>query len=254
MLEWWKTPFFGYDSELQQIEIAEENERLDRVQLEREQMQKPIIWDALECPQGSEVWDDVRGPRATGSEIDRVLTPAKLEPSKQAKRYAIECACYLQGIATPKQPPTFAMERGTELEPEARREYESVRGPVQQIGFATPSENSGWGCSPDALVGEDGILEIKCPLEVETVVEYADAGVIPTKYRLQCQFSLWVLQRNWLDFFAYHPDFAFLCRCVPESKVFAAFEKYVPEFAAEVKRYSQLIEQNKLNIVTGELI
>ena len=212
------------------------------------------ILDNLTCPQGSEIWDAVRRPLATASNMNRILTPSTLKPSSQARKYAITCACALQGISTPAPPPTYAMERGLELEPLAAQYYtEETGNRIDHVGFVYPDERYqvdgtwGWGCSPDGLIGEDGVLEIKCPLEAETVVEYADDSVVPLKYKLQTQFLLWVTKRKWLDFLAFHPNFSFLCRTIPDSDTFAAFERHLPLFAAEVRRLSIMVNENKID-------
>ena len=127
------------------------------------------IYDNLACPQGSEIWEAVRHGKATASEIKRIITTSQLKPSTQSKRYAIECACELQGIATPKHPPTFAMERGLELEPVAADEYQKIYPSynLEHVGFVLPDDRHftaagvcGWGCSPDRLVNDDGLLEL----------------------------------------------------------------------------------------------
>jgi len=61
------------------------------------------------------------------------------------------------------------------------------------------------GASPDGLIGEDGLLEIKCPL-AHTHVGYLREGVLPPKYIPQVQGQLWVTGRQWCDFVSYHPE------------------------------------------------
>ena len=94
------------------------------------------------------------------------------------------------------------MQRGTELEPEARAYYELIAGPVQEIGFCI--HDDGFGCSPDGVVG-DGLLEIKCSL-AHTHVEYLREGVIPSIYIPQVQGQMLVMDKQWCDFLSYHPD------------------------------------------------
>jgi predicted phage-related endonuclease len=60
------------------------------------------------------------------------------------------------------------------------------------------------GASPDGLVGEDGLIEIKCP-NTSTMLEYLEDRTIPTKYRLQMQWQLAVTGRDWCDFVAFDP-------------------------------------------------
>lgn len=100
-----------------------------------------------------------------------------------------------------------AMNRGTELEPEARSWFEWESGlTVVEEGFIVHSDYPFIGVSPDGLTVEDeGLLEIKCPLHrahMETVREQK----VPTKYKWQTQGQLWVAKRNILHYVSYHPE------------------------------------------------
>ena len=96
------------------------------------------------------------------------------------------------------------MLRGTELEPEARDLYCVLQDvEVKEVGFCL-HETIAAGCSPDGLVGESGGLEIKCPAGA-THVGYLRDGILPLKYKQQVMGCLWVTERDWWDFFSYHP-------------------------------------------------
>lgn len=106
----------------------------------------------------------------------------------------------------------FYTERGKALEHEARRVYSAVyETEVQEVGLVEDVEYfPGWVvCSPDGLVGEDGIIEIKS-LVAKYVTQYTegkykDSFYIKPEYRTQIQFNLFVTQRQWCDFIYYHP-------------------------------------------------
>lgn len=95
------------------------------------------------------------------------------------------------------------MLRGLEQEPDARNLYELVTGnTVQQVGLI--KENEHFHASPDGLVDDDGLIEIKSVLphiHIETII----ANEIPAEYRKQCQWSLGIAGRNWVDFVSYSP-------------------------------------------------
>jgi len=96
-------------------------------------------------------------------------------------------------------------ERGHELEPHAVEYYELLNDiDTQQIGFVTNRQLS-YGCSPDRLVGDDGMLEIKCPAD-HTHVGYLLKNKVPTKYIPQVQGQMLVADREWCDWLSYHPD------------------------------------------------
>jgi len=95
------------------------------------------------------------------------------------------------------------MERGIEQESEARLRYELVTGnEVVQVGLIKSTDYK--HVSPDGLVGQDGIIEIKCVIpsvHVETIM----ADKIPAVYRKQNQWGLFICERQWCDFISYSP-------------------------------------------------
>ncbi len=107
---------------------------------------------------------------------------------------------------------SFYTERGNILEPEARRMYSAVyETEVKEVGLVEDREYfPGYMvCSPDGLVGDDGIIEIKC-LVAKFMTQYTEGKhandfYIEPKYRTQVQFNLLVTQRKWCDFIYYHP-------------------------------------------------
>lgn len=106
----------------------------------------------------------------------------------------------------------FYTERGKTLEHEARRVYQVVNEvEVQQVGLVEDMEYfPGWVvCSPDGLVGDDGIIEIKCLVAKNmlqyTEGKYANDYYVSPQYKTQVQFNLMVTQRKWCDFVYYHP-------------------------------------------------
>lgn len=98
---------------------------------------------------------------------------------------------------------SYWMERGHDLEPEARQVYElETFNKVRPGGFWEYSE---WvGCSPDGLIGENGLLEIKCP-KYNTIIRYMVSQKLPHIYEMQVQGQLFITDRKWCDFMAYHP-------------------------------------------------
>lgn len=112
------------------------------------------------------------------------------------------------------------MERGKELEPAARQSYElETFNKIREIGFIEFDE---WiGGSPDGLVGEDGILEIKVP-KWSTLISYILDGAIPKDYMLQMQGNLLVSGRQWCDFYVWHPKFMPILRRVNRDETIIA--------------------------------
>lgn len=154
--------------------------------------------------QGSEAWKQVRVGKITASRLSDVLASGKAgAPSKTRQSYLYELA---SEIITGQAADSFtnaAMQHGTLCEPLARIEYEEREGlPVQQVGFVEVNERL--GCSPDGLVGENGLLEIKCP-KTSTQIQYVLDGEFPSEYKAQVQGQLWVCEREWCDFVSFDP-------------------------------------------------
>lgn len=102
------------------------------------------------------------------------------------------------------------MLRGIELEPIARQLYiQETFNEVEEVGFIEKDEYC--GVSPDGLVGEDGIIEIKCPKDT-VFVEQSITEKIKPEYYTQIQYALYITERQWCDYVAYNENFPLLIR------------------------------------------
>jgi len=157
--------------------------------------------EIINCDQGTEEWFAARCGIPSSSNFDKIVT-TKGEPSKQAEKYGYKLAGEAIAGKAEETYKNSAMERGTILEDEARQLYQIVNDvEVEQVGFC---KLEGFGCSPDGLVGDKGMLEIKCPM-MATHVEYLLKGKMPTTYFQQVQGQLLVMGREWCDFMSYYP-------------------------------------------------
>jgi len=158
--------------------------------------------------QNTEAWEQARLGCATASQFNRIVTPAKNSLAKGRETYAHELVAERLGIHTPKPMPSFWMDRGTELEPEARSCYGfSHGGEIRTPGLIYGDESRTWGGSPDALVDDDGLLEIKCP-KPETHIKTMLTKQVPSQYIPQVRGLMMVCDRAWCDFYSYHPELA----------------------------------------------
>jgi len=145
---------------------------------------------------------------------------------------------------TGKSPETFKndyMERGNELEAEARKDYELTKFvKVREVGFVELNE---WvGCSPDGLIGNDGLLEIKCPA-YNTMINYLLKKQLPSIYKWQVHFQMYVTGRKWVDFYAYHPDLkSVIVRVERDEILIKEIDQKLKESIAKVK---QILKQLK---------
>ncbi len=190
--------------------------------------------------QGSEEWDRWRA-RPTASEFGKFVTPAKGDYSSQATAYAAKIVAKRRGVYT-EPPPTFWMDYGLEMEPNAKHAYTLQTGrEIQGVGFVLPDNTDAYGCSPDGLVGDDGLIEIKCPAP-ETLINYHAEGVFPQKYKPQVQGQLFITGRAWCDFYVWHPELEpFLIRVEPDVKYQAKMAECLLELLKEIKRIEGLV-------------
>jgi len=160
----------------------------------------------VEVEQRSDEWQKLRCGVATASCFDRIITPATGKPSASAVAYRRELLAEWLTAQPVSVKESGWMQRGTEMEPEARAFYEfEADAEVTEAGFVFLDERRLIGCSPDGLVGDDGLVEIKCPAP-HTHVGYLLDAKLPTAYIPQVQGALWVTGRRWCDFISYHAE------------------------------------------------
>ena len=219
--------------------------------------------NTVECEQGSGEWFQARLGCLTASRVADAIAKLKRKDGEAASRYKmkLELACErLTGKVTDNFISPF-MQQGTEREPIARAEYEMRNGVyVSTIGFVYHPRIEWAGCSPDGLVGDSGLIEIKCP-KVETHLEYLLGEGIPDKYLPQMLWQLACTGREWNDFVSYHPDMPedlqLFVKRLPlndEAKAtIAAMELEAEQFLAEVKEMVEKIGGDairKANVAT----
>jgi len=148
------------------------------------------------CEQGTDEWKQLRLGVITASKANDILYPG------MRKTYKCQLLSEkLTGLITPFKTNEY-MEWGTEHEDEARVRYEELTGnKVREIGFAKLTPEI--GCSPDGLVEDDGLIEIKCPMS-KTFVYQALFGA-KKEYVAQMQYQMWVMDKLWCDFCLYDP-------------------------------------------------
>ena len=149
-------------------------------------------------------WFQKRLGKVTASRIADLMAKTKTGPGASRANYLAQLVTErLTGTPTEGfQSP--AMTWGIEQEAAARAAYSARMGVlVDEVDFVDhPTMQA--GASPDGLVGDNGLIEIKCP-NTSTMLELLEDRTIPTKYRLQIQWQLAVTGRDWCDFVAFDP-------------------------------------------------
>jgi len=191
----------------------------------------------IDCEQGSRRWIAARMGRPTASQMEAIVTP-KGAPVKGEKRHTYLMQLLGERI-TRRATEHFvsaAMQRGVDLEPEARAWYEMHTGTaVKQVGFVY-SDDGRAGCSPDGLCGDDGGLEIKVPT-LTNHLKHLVAGGVPAHWMVQIQACLWITGRDWWDFVMYSDARdvpSVRVRVEPNAAVIGSLAEHVPAFCDEL--------------------
>jgi len=190
--------------------------------------------EILDCEQRSEQWFAARCGLPTASEFKAILSKGRGDaPSKTRLSYMRRLA---GEIITGYPGETFesaAMIRGREMEDEARNFYKFMRdAEPQYVGFI---RNGRKGCSPDSLLGDDGMLEIKtqrADLLIETILK----DQFPPEHKAQCQGQLWVAERQWLDLCVYFTGMPMFVKRIERD------EDYIKELSAAVDAFNEELD------------
>jgi len=151
--------------------------------------------------QSSDDWLVLRMGFVTASRFKDVMAKGA---GKTRKSYMVEIASEIITGQREEKFNSSYMEWGTETEPQARAMYELETGyKVDEIAFAH-FDDVKIGCSPDGLIGDDGLVEFKCP-KTTTQIETYLSGKMPAGHKAQVQGQLWVMERQWCDFVSFDP-------------------------------------------------
>lgn len=181
--------------------------------------------------QYSPEWWKVRRGVPTASEFGNLITPKTRKPAAAAQTYIYRLIGDLfdPQYGEREEYVNAAMREGTIREAESRRWYSlEMDQDVQQVGFCL-TDDGRFGCSPDALVGEDGALELKNP-SATTHVAWLDEGVLPDEHRAQTHGHILVTGRSWCDWVSYCPPLPALRIRVTPDDFTEAMRKAMDQF------------------------
>lgn len=187
-------------------------------------------------PQRSESWHQIRKGVLTTSDFGRWLLTTKDQRSRDAREKAI-CKLIAERAGC-EMPPNFenwAMQRGTELEPQAVAAFEGRTGlKVEQVGFCM-SKHGAFGCSPDGLIaGENQGFEGKVPV-ADAHIRYRRAEVLPDEYRFQVHGCMAVTGATAWHFQSWNPGLAPLHCIVPRDSFTEELKAALIAFSAELE-------------------
>lgn len=196
-----------------------------------------------ELVQGSEEWLQARCGKFTASDFHIFLGESQTKKLKLLRKASERITGKLSESGYKNE----NMERGNELEDEARRAYEEhTLNIVEQVGFIELNEFI--GCSPDGLIGDDGMIEIKCPL-ASTFLNHFVKGekAIKPQYLTQIQFNFLVNGRKWCDYVVFHPDFPnklYIQRIKRDEEYINKIEKCLSECNNKINTIIEIFNKN----------
>lgn len=201
--------------------------------------------EIFNCDQGTDEWYAARCGVVTASEFHTVLSKGKGGGESVTRRkYMLTLAGERIGGPSPFDRYTnAAMQRGHEYEQEARDSYQLITdNEVEQVGFMRRGDV---GYSPDGIIGDDGLLEIKTkayPLHLDCLLK----DEVPAEHMAQIQGGLWVSGRQWLDFVSYSPGLPiFIKRVTRDEAYIARLSVEVAEFNSELLALVERINSYK---------
>ena len=164
--------------------------------------------------QGSPEWHQARLGKVTASRISDVAAKIKTGWGASRAKYMGEL---IAESLTHEPTPSYinaAMQHGTDTEPQAAAAYAFYTdAELELVGFVDHPKIDQAGCSPDRLIGKDGLVEIKCP-QTSTHIDTLLGSSIPKKYIDQMQWQMACTKRKWCDFVSFDP------RMPPETQLF----------------------------------
>lgn len=194
----------------------------------------------LDVKQGSDEWIQARLGVASASQFKDILTQPRSNADKEAGKMSDTAMSYLLELAaevvTGTQVELFGrpLDWGHEYEPAARNLYDLTVADVREAGFIL-DDSMKYGASPDGLVGDDGMIEIKCPYNTANHLRTVISGRVPEEHTPQIQGNLMVNGRQWCDFISYDP------RILDKGKFFVKRverdEKYIADLRKKVETF-----------------
>lgn len=200
------------------------------------------VYEDLE--QGTDEWLAARCGIVTASVVGQLITTKTLKTAQNDTARGLVSTLVAERVTghVEETYPNRDMQRGTLSEPYAREVYEQHHAAVAEVGFMVRDD---WGFkigfSPDGLVGEDGLIEIKSPRQ-KTHLNTLLTDQVPIHYMAQCQAGMLVSGREWVDFISYQPGMPFFVRRVtPDPKwrqaILSAVQGFENDAVALMERY-----------------
>ena len=189
--------------------------------------------------QGSPEWFAQRLGKVTASRVADVIAKTKTGYSTSRDNYMAQLVCERMTQTVAESFTNAAMQWGTETEPLARAAYEAYADVlVDEVPMIAHPTIEAAGASPDGLVGDDGLVEIKCP-NTATHIDTLLSQTVPGKYNTQMQWQMACTGRQWCDFVSFDPRMSdglqlFVKRVPRDNAYIQMLEEEVRKFLVEL--------------------
>jgi putative phage-type endonuclease len=200
--------------------------------------------------QRSTEWFAARLGKVTASRVADVIAKTKTGYSTSRENYMAQLVCERMTGTQGESYSNAAMQWGTDQEPLARAAYEAAKDVlVDEVGFIVHPTIIAAGASPDGLVGDDGLIEIKCP-NTATHIDTLLSKKVPSKYNTQMQWQMVCTGRKWCDFVSFDPRMPeglqlFIQRVDFDEQYVKMLEAEITEFLGELEtKIERLNERN----------
>lgn len=207
--------------------------------------------------QGSPEWFAQRLGKVTASRVADVIAKTKTGYSTSRDNYMAQLICERMTGVVAESYSNAAMQHGTDTEPLARAAYEAYADVlVDEVAMIPHPTIEQAGASPDGLVGEDGLVEIKCP-NTTTHLDTLRTKKVPTKYNIQMQWQMASTGRKWCDFVSFDnrlPEHLqlFVARVNRDDAFIAELEQEVSKFIKELDATVEFFKKENFNAKPGE--
>lgn len=195
----------------------------------------------INLEQGSDEWKQARLGHVTASNMSEVMSKGKGTAEAVGRyKYKVRLVAERLTMTAGESYTNAAMQWGIEQEQFACIAYEAQKETfVDKIGFVLHPDIKWLGVSPDRIVGNEGLIEVKCP-NTTTHLDYLFDGKVPAEYYKQIQCQLWVTGRQWCDFVSYDPRLPkrnqlLIVRTERDEKLIAEMKTETEKFLAEVE-------------------
>lgn len=167
----------------------------------------------INCQQGSQEWLVARCAAITASRAADAISVLKRksgdknvgDPTEASDKYAYDLAFErISGVPYGEPVKAWTLERGHELEKVARMKYEILTGNMASESGVMLTDDRLFGYSTDGLVGTDGLIEIKCPVDSVKIMDMLTTFDV-SEYMHQMQLGMWISGRKYCDFIQYVP-------------------------------------------------